>query len=351
MSFTSASLNVQNLLETTFISDMRLIVNANNALFKSQLESLINTFEIDLVNKYLGVDNYFNQVKVNNVVLGNSITFMDSTSTIASLTKSAGKSTLSVDKIVIQPGGSIDNSGAANTMVSKRLGIGLSLADVLADGFYVGNASTSATSVFYGPVTFAKQSIAQSTETASLYTEISSNAVTLTGGTGYYGEVVLSKTSKQFIYVRFKAPVAAVPTSSNPIYIGVYESATSVPDAGQSFTIILKEYTNATGTAIPLSNWGDVYIVPGHDISSTSTRIPVIINGGSLSTSGTSGYFVDNLNTLGSEIQHVMMYNTNIQSSSTNNKFGASVNFTKFETITNASRYVITSSHNIEILN
>ena len=111
MAFTTLSLNIQSLQETTFISDMRLIINANNTVLQNQIQNIVNTLEIDLVNKYIGVDNYLGQVKTNNVILGNGIQFMDSTTMIAQLSKSAGKSTFSLDYIVIQPGGSIDERG------------------------------------------------------------------------------------------------------------------------------------------------------------------------------------------------------------------------------------------------
>jgi hypothetical protein len=351
MAYTPVSLNIQNLLETTFISDMRLIINANNAVLKAQTEDLFNTFEVDLVNKYIGVDNYIGQVKTNNVILGNAIQFMDSTTMIANLYKSSGKSILSIDRIIIQAGGSIDNSGSANTIVSKRLGIGLALADVTTDGFFVGNVSTSATAEFYGPVTFAKQAVASSTEGTS-NTQISTVNASITvpaATTAYYGEVTLAKTGKQFIYVTIKAPVAATPTSSNPIYIGVYESATDTPVAGQSFTVIIKDFTDSAGTPISVVNWGEVYFIPGFDVSTLSSKTPGLINGGSLSTSGAAATFIDGLTTTK---QYVQCYNANIETGTAVSKaYGASFNLTKFENVTNAARYVITSSHNIEIIN
>ena len=47
MAFTNLTLSTTPLLETTFISDMRLIVNANVAVVKGKVEDLINTFEFD----------------------------------------------------------------------------------------------------------------------------------------------------------------------------------------------------------------------------------------------------------------------------------------------------------------
>ena len=57
MAFTNITLNAQPLLESTFISDMRLNLNDNVSVIKGKVEDLINTFGIDLTNKYIGVDN------------------------------------------------------------------------------------------------------------------------------------------------------------------------------------------------------------------------------------------------------------------------------------------------------
>lgn len=349
MAFTNVSLNMQTLLETTFISDMRLILNANNAVLKGKIEDIINTFELDLTNKYIGVDNYISQVKTNNVILGNGISFMDSTNLIGSLTKSSGKSILSIDRLIIQAGGSIDMSGAQNAMAITRLGVGIPLASITADGFYVGNQNTSVKSEFYGETNFPAQSITQSTEGAT-NTEVTTTAINVGGVDYYWGAVKLSKASKQFIYLSIRCADSS-PSSSKPIVIFVYEDSTSVPNPGQSFTFVVKEYTNTAGTSqIPVSSWGDILILPGYN--NPSYGVPVIINGGSVPT-------VNNVNNALSAIgstQYISLYNTNVQASTTSpREFGASVNLTKFEntlsgpTVTGA-RFVITASHNIKII-
>ena len=349
MAFTNVSLNTQTLLETTFISDMRLILNANVTVVKSKLEDVINTLEIDLVNKYIGVDNYVNQVKTNNVILGNGITFMDSTNTIGSLTKSAGKSILSIDKLIIQAGGTIDMTGAANAMAITRLGVGIPLASVTADGFYVGNSSTSVKSQFYGEVSFPAQAITQSTEGSS-NTEVTTTAINVGGTDYYYGVLKLSKTSKQFIYVTIKAADNS-PSSSKPIILFVYEDAASRPDNGQSFTVIVKEYINSSSATIATTNWGDVKILPGYTLISNGT--PGLINSGTLVAQTTASNAIGQLGST----QHITAYNTNVQSSTSSSRlFGSSVTLTKFENTMSglnfvSSRFVITSSHNIEITN
>jgi hypothetical protein len=350
MAFTNVSLNTQTLLETTFISDMRLILNANNAVLRGKLEDVINTFEFDLVNKYIGVDNYVNQVKTNNVILGNGIAFMDSTNTIGQLSKSAGKSILSIDKLIIQAGGSIDMTGAANSMAVTRLGVGIPLASIIADGFYVGSSTISVKSEFYGETNFPAQAITQSTE-GTTNTVVTTTAVNVGGTDYYYGSIKLSKSSKQFMYLSIRCADSS-PSSSKPVVIFVYEDIANRPNPGQTFNLIVKEYTNTAGTTpIVVGSWGDIKVVPGYLNPSYGT--PVLLNGGAVPVVSTASNAITALTTT----QHITMYNTNVQASITSARaFGATVNLTKFENTvsglnTTGSRFVITSSHNIEITN
>jgi hypothetical protein len=353
MAFTNVTLNTQPLLESTFISDMRLILNANVSVIKGKVEDLINTFEIDLTNKYIGVDNYFNQVKTNNVILGNSISFMDSTNTIGSLTKSAGKSILSIDKLIIQAGGTIDMSGTANTMAIKRLGVGIPLASVTADGFYVGSSTVSVPSQFNGEAAFPKQAITQSTE-GSTNTVITTSPLT-TGGTDYYyGVLKLTKSSKQFIYLTVRSADTS-PSSSKPVIIFTYEDPADRPDPGQTFTVVIRDYQTSAGIDVAVASWGPIRIVPGFTSSATGT--PVLLDGSALGVAATPTAAIAALS------HYIQLFNGNVQSGlgtsdlggSALRRFGSSVSLTKYETIgsptVTSSRFVITSSHNIKTVN
>lgn len=353
MAFTNVTLNTQPLLESTFISDMRLILNANVSVIKGKVEDLINTFEIDLTNKYIGVDNYFNQVKTNNVILGNSISFMDSTNTIGSLTKSAGKSILSIDKLIIQAGGTIDMSGTANTMAIKRLGVGIPLASVTADGFYVGSSTVSVPSQFNGEAAFPKQAITQSTE-GSTNTVITTTALN-TGGTDYYyGVLKLTKSSKQFIYLTVRSADTS-PSSSKPVIIFTYEDPADRPDPGQTFTVVIRDYQTSAGIDVAVASWGPIRIVPGFTNSATGT--PVLLDGSTLGVAATPTAAIAALS------HYIQLFNGNVQSGlgtsdlggSALRRFGSSVSLTKYETIgsptVTSSRFVITSSHNIKTVN
>lgn len=355
MAFTNVTLNTQPLLESTFISDMRLILNANVSVIKGKVEDLINTFEIDLTNKYIGVDNYFNQVKTNNVILGNSIVFMDSTNTIGSLTKSAGKSTLSIDKLVIQAGGTIDMSGAANSMAVKRLGVGIPLSSITADGFYVGSNATSVPSQFYGEAAFPKQAITQSTE-GSTNTVITTTSITIGLTTYYYGTLKLTKSSKQFIYLTITASDPN-PTNSKPVIIFTYEDPADRPDPGQTFTIIVREYQTSANVDVAVTDWGPIRLASGFTNSPSGT--PVILDGGSLGVALNASAAITAL----SSDHYIQLFNENVQSGlgvsevggTALRKFGSSVSLTKYETIgtptVTSSRFVITSSHNIRTVN
>lgn len=355
MAFTNVTLNTQPLLESTFISDMRLILNANVSVIKGKVEDLINTFEIDLTNKYIGVDNYFNQVKTNNVILGNSISFMDSTNTIGSLTKSAGKSILSIDKLIIQAGGTIDMSGTGNAMAIKRLGVGIPLASVTADGFYVGSSTVSVKSEFYGEVAFPKQAITQSTEGAT-NTVITTTALNTGGIDYYYGTLKLTKSSKQFIYLTVRSADTS-PSSSKPVIIFLYEDPADRPDPGQTFTIIIREYQTSASIDVAVTNWGPIRIVPGFTNAPSGT--PVLLDGSSLGVAAAPPAAITAL----SSNHYIQLFNGNVQSGlgtsdlggTALRKFGSSVSLTKYETIgtptVTSSRFVITSSHNIKTVN
>lgn len=355
MAFTNVTLQTQPLLESTFISDMRLILNANVSVIKGKVEDLINTFEIDLTNKYIGVDNYFNQVKTNNVILGNGIAFMDSTNTIGSLTKSSGKSILSIDQLVIQAGGTIDMSGAANTMAIKRLGVGIPLASVTADGFYVGSPTVSVKSQFYGEVAFTKQAITQSTEGAT-NTVITTTAINVSGTDYYYGVLKLTKSSKQFIYLTVQAADTS-PSASKPVIIFVYEDPADRPDPGQTFTIAVREYQTSASSNVAVANWGPIRIVPGFTAALNGT--PVLLNGNTLGAAANPSAAITAL----SSAQHIQLHNGNIQTNlgvsdvggSALRAFASTVSLTKYETIgtptVTSSRFVVTSSNNIKIIN
>lgn len=357
MAFTNLNLNIQQLLDSTFVADMKLIINANDAVTASAIQNIVNTFQFDLVNNNIGVDSYLNQVMTNNVVLGNSITFMDSTNVIASLSKvtSGGviKSNLSIDQIIIKPGGSIDSSGTGNQIVSTQLGVGLTTAQLTTavngqpNGLWVGSSAVSVPASFYGTVSL-NQAITSSTENSTLNTVINATAVTVGAIQYFYCELPITATSKQFMYVTIKLPVGSTGGTNTPIYIFAYESSTSNPNPGQTFTITIQGIYLSDGvTALDTSNWGLISLAPGYDLG-TSGRYPIVLNGGVAPSRNT---VTDAINDLNNEhINYIQFYN-----SGTNIQFGSSVSLTKYNNTTISSTkwasYVVTSSNNIAIIN
>lgn len=343
MAFTPVSLTTQQLLETTFISDMRLIQNSNISVLKTKLEELINTLQIDLTNKYIGVDNYVNQVKTNNIILGNGITFMESTSVIASLAKDTldpTKSVLTIDNLIIKPGGSIDMYGSPGNTMSlaiTRLGVGIPLSLITANGLYVGDVTLPVKSAFYGETTFKKQAITQSLRDSTI--------TTLKSGTDYYGYIKLTKSSSQFICVTISAPVGETPTSANQLTLFVYEDPADAPDPGQTFTISVKDYQTSTGTPVAMADWGDIIIAPGYTQIVNGT--PVLINGGAIGVATTASAALSALSTN----NYIKLFNSTIQTSTLIKKFAASVSLSKYESLTSEARFIITNSNNIELIN
>lgn len=353
MAFTSLNLTTQQLLESTFISDMRLIINANTATLVSTTQNVVNTLEIDLVNKFIGVDNFLGQVKTNNVILGTSISFMDSTNTIASLTKTNGKSVFSLDNIVIQNGGSIDASSTGSSIVAKQFAVGLTkaqLATILngaSSGFFVGSSSVPVAASFSGSVGFS-QAVTHGAQSTPI------TAALVTGGGSYSLDLPITATSKQYIYLSIKLPSGASPNASIPFYVFLYETLASNPVAGQTFTIVIQSVYLSDGvTEVNPSDWGYIYIVPGYDLT-PGTRYPIVINGGVAPTGiTTAASAITDLAT--NNRNHIQLFNSSIQvqTGTITKKFGASVSLTKYGNTainsTSWARYIVTNSHNIQI--
>ena len=372
MAFTNLNLTIQQLLESTFIADMRLMINANDATLASTIQNIVNTFEFDLVNKNIGVDNYLNQVKTNNIILGNSVTFMNSTNVIASLTQvsqnGAVKSNFALDQILIQPGGFIDSSGTGNQIVSTQLGIGLTRAQLTSAlnggtvGLFVGSNSVSVPASFYGSVS-TNQAITQSTSNPSAL-----SAVSVNGGSSYYCELQLFSTSTQFMYLSINLPAGATGSSPVPIYIFVYENIASNPNPGQTFTIVINGVYLSDGvTPVDINNWGTINLAQGYDLntipansaSTAAARYPVVLNNAPAPTNtvNTASAAIGVLNSSG--VSYVQFFNSSIDSNSTLNPLSASVSLTKYNNTainnnqsqaTKWAKYVITNSHNISIL-
>jgi hypothetical protein len=270
MAFTQLNLQTQQLLESTFISDMRIILNANTTLLKNTVQDTFNSLEIDTVNKKIGVDNPLTSIYTSAIRLGNELLFTDGSTQIGSLTKSAGKSVLEVDRIVIKAGGSVSAVGTASTIAVTRLGVGVAgPASVLVDGLTI--APTSGLYV---------QGLIQLSNSAANSSEsVTSNLTAVSGNPSVYEcDITLNATSKQNIELALVYPITAAAANalSNPIIVvNVYTNATTPPLKGQSFTFMVKSVKGSDTTNVN-STWQNaavVRVIGGWDATKSRTVI------------------------------------------------------------------------------
>ena len=398
MAFTETTLTTSSLLETTFISDMRLIVNANNTIVKSKVEDIINDLQIDLVNRYIGVDIPIQQLYTNDAVIANQLLLKSGTSAnslaIASLTQSSGTSAFLADNITFTR--TLQSVAAGSKVLTPSVVIGTTVANaavsfptsgasgIVDRGLYVGDATTPISASFYGEVNVKKQAIAQSYnydfDTVGTVRTLSLTSVD--GGTSgvtsaLYANLILSKTDPQFIYVNLQTPAGFTLSATNPIYLLLHEDFTTAPttpvgtsgitasrpNVGQTFTIILNNLVNNSTSGISTSTW------PAPQLASGTAAAINIISGyiqTATATAGAlkSGYINDAtwpgsvpgtaaaaITALSSTQQYVRLYNRNIQASALPKLRATSVSFTKTQHSTHFSYYTVTNSHNIAIIN
>lgn len=375
MAFTQTSLSTTPLLETTFISDMRLIVNANITLLKTQLEDVINGLELDLTNKYIGVDNPVNTVFAQNNIVTNQLLFKDGNTsgatTIASLTQSAGTSTFLSDNMTFTKNLSslaagskmstptvVIGSTAGNLPISYMTTSGTSgTSGTPAKGLYVGDASNPMPSKFYGEVEFVKQAVSYSStySTSGVYTR----TITLTdGGTYNYANLVLSRLDPQIIYVDLEINGAG---SADPVWLMLHDDYTTAetrPKVGQSFTLVLNNVVDGgspvSSASLPtVSNSGSnpgIQIMSGWQ-SDASPGAGLLVRG--LVNSGTSGSTASATAAIAAVGTNTIarFYNQYGQPGTLMKPLNSSITLTKVDEGTNYSRYAVTSSSNAVIIN
>ena len=397
MAFTETTLATSSLLETTFISDMRLIVNANTTIVKSKVEDIINDLQIDLVNRYIGVDIPIQQLYTNDAVIANQLFLRNGTSgtsVIASLTQTAGTSAFLADNITFTR--TLQSVAAGSKVLTPSVVIGTTVGNaavsfptsggsgIVDRGLYVGDATTPISASFYGEVNVKKQAIAQSYnyDFDAVGTVRTLSLTSVDGGTSgvtsaLYANLILSKTDPQFIYVNLQTPAGFTLSATNPIYLLLHEDFTTAPttpvgtsgitasrpNVGQTFTIILNNLVNNSTSGISTSTWPAPQLASG-----TAAAINIISGYTQTATAAAgalkSGYINDALwdspipttaasaiTALSTTKQYVRLYNTNIQGSTTPRLRATSVSFTKTQQSTEFSYYTVTNSHNIAIIN
>lgn len=370
MAFSETDLAITSLLSTTFIGDMKTAINANNTLFKNSIESLINNLEIDLVNKYIGVDTPVAKIFSADEVISNSIVFKagasSGASTIASLTQSGGISTFLIDNVTMNKALIAKAAGslvAAPTVVIGTDGSNLTISyptttGTANKGLYVGDATTSIKTRLYGEVEIPKQAITQSY--SNVGGSFTPKQIVLTAGAAdayAYAKLTLTKNDPQFIYVDLVLP-SGYTNYSNDIWLLLHESTANRPAIGQSFTVILNrvlkyDLTEVDYSTLPaISNLGTdkgIHIINGansalgtykrgHINSSVWTSIPTT-DVAAIAAAGTDNAY------------YVRFGNINNVVTAQHAPRDASFTFTKTEQSTDYSNFTITNSQNIIIIN
>jgi hypothetical protein len=376
MAFTNTTLSITPLLETTFISDMRIIVNSNVTVLKSKIEDVINELQIDLVNKYIGTDTPLGLVRTNNLVVANQLLFKDGPSvgatTIAELRQSAGTSTFSAHHIEYT--NTIRSTAATSRAALKTVVIGGTSggSDLLypttsgntVPGLYVGDSTNPVAANFYGNVGFTNTAITQS----SNYAAVRELQATRNAGTYSYTSLKLSRTDPQFLVVNIKMPDTSQ-ANDKPIWIQLHEvftTADSRPQVGQSFTIIFNDILGSNSQSVATSNWplmqaigstdAAIGIMPGYIKDSTpgnNKYKACYINGFEWNTWPTSEtQAVTYLSSQSTDKNWIRLFVPSVQTDQTGpGKLGACVTITKVAQETDYSRYIITSGSNYTIVN
>lgn len=119
MAFTPVNIPTQEILETDFVVDLRVISNANTILLKDTLESLINNLEIDVNTLSIGTDTPISFLRSDNIIMEDTgFVFQTGTPSqvISSLTKNGSdESVLNVDIL------NVDTTFQADSISSNSL--------------------------------------------------------------------------------------------------------------------------------------------------------------------------------------------------------------------------------------
>jgi hypothetical protein len=239
MAFVALSLSTQEILETTYVSDMRIISNSNVGLLKSKLEDLINNLKIDLSDKKIGVD---------------------PDSTLTPLTE------LKTRVLTIQNGQLYfkNVNGTADLIKFETETVNSALVGKITTGTLVVNSSItsaglaiSGTSTFTGAITANGQSnLAGSVNITGSFSnskeDVTKNLVAVSGANRAKAEVTLTATSKSLIILTldassFYSGSAFQSTITDGIDIVLINDTNSPIRPGQEFKIMVRAITYTTG--------------------------------------------------------------------------------------------------------
>lgn len=125
MAFTPVDIPIQEILETDFVVDLRVISNSNSLLLKDALEDLINNLEIDVNTLSIGTDTPISFLRADNIIMEDTgFVFQTGSPTqvISSLTKNVSdQSVLNVDILTVDSTFQADSLSANSVTVSNGL--------------------------------------------------------------------------------------------------------------------------------------------------------------------------------------------------------------------------------------
>ena len=239
MAFVALSLSTQEILETTYVSDMRIISNSNTGLLKSKLEDLINNLKIDLSDKKIGVDpdttlTPLTELKTRVLTIQNGQLYFKNANGTADLIKFETETV---------------NSATVGKITTGTLVVNSS---VTAAGLTVSGAST-----FTGAVTTNGQAnLAGSVNITGSFSnsreEVTKTLTAVSGANRAKAEVTLTSTSKSLIILTLDASSfytgsAFQSTITDGIDIVLINDTNSPVRSGQEFTIMVRAITYTSG--------------------------------------------------------------------------------------------------------
>lgn len=239
MAFVALSLSVQEILETTYVSDMRVISNSNIGLLKSKLEDLVNNLKIDLSDKKIGVDpdttlTPLTELKTRVLTIQNGQLYFKNANGTADLIKFETETVNSATVGKITTGTLVVNSSITSA--------GLTI---------------SGTSTFTGAITANGQSnLAGSVNITGSFSnskeDVTKTLVAVSGSNRAKAEVTLTATSKSLILLTldassFYSGSAFQSTITDGIDIVLINDTNSPVRSGQEFTIMVRAITYTSG--------------------------------------------------------------------------------------------------------
>ena len=239
MAFVALSLSTQEILETTYVSDMRIISNSNTGLLKSKLEDLINNLKIDLSDKKIGVDpdttlTPLTELKTRVLTIQNGQLYFKNSNGTADLIKFETETV---------------NSATVGKITTGTLVVNSS---ITAAGLTVSGVST-----FTGAITTNGQAnLAGSVNITGSFSnsreDVTKTLVAVSGANRAKAEVTLTATSKSLIILTldassFYSGSAFQSTITDGIDIVLINDTNSPVRSGQEFTIMVRAITYTTG--------------------------------------------------------------------------------------------------------